>query len=416
MAAYFRNLYKQKDFPPHPYHEKVNQNISENITNRNYEEKNYNRVPTYEELAKIVKEKKNGKSTPALKNEMLKKPGEAMLEFLYPMICTIWKEESIPKEWNTGHITTLYKGKGDKENLINYRGITTSTAIGTIIETMIDKRIESAVPFTQAQGGGKRGASTCDHLFLMRAMIDISKKQKRQTFLTFYDVTKAYDNVNNDDMLNIIWEKRLRGKAWRILRNLNNDLKAIVKTKYGPTHTIEMQIGGKQGSRLTGRMFGKMMDSLSEDLQQTNEGFKLNDEFTIAVLLWVDDVVSCVEGTENQQMMLNRIAEFATKHKLRWGASKCKVMRIGKHHDAKQEWEFGDLKIEETDSYKYLGDLVTSDGKNTKNIDQRKSKLSAATSTINAIAGTEVLRAIETTIILELHEKINLPANNEVFV
>ena len=275
---------------------------------------------------------------------------------------------------------------------------------------MIDKRIESTVPLTQAQGGGKRGTSTCDHLFLMRATIEISKKQKRETFLTFYDVSKAYDNVDNGDMLNIMWERGLRGKAWRILQNLNKDLKAVVKTKFGPTRTIDMQIGGKQGSRLTGRMFAKMMDTLAEDLEPTGEGFKVNNEFTIAVLLWVDDVVSCVEGVENQEKILQRIADFAIKHKLKWGANKCEVMRVGKHKDAKKEWKLGEIMIKETDSYKYLGDLIPSDGKNSSNLDQRKSKVTAATTTINSIAETEVLRRIETAVILELHEKINIPA------
>ena len=134
-------------------------------------------------------------------------------------------------------------------------------------------------------------------------------------------------------MLNIMWQGGLRGKSWRILRNLSKDLKAIVKTKYGPTRTIEMEIGGKQGSRLTGRMFAKMMDTLAEELLPTNEGFKFNDDFIIAVLLWVDDVVSCVDGTDKQLQMLDKIAEFAIKHKVKWGASKCKVMRIGKHQE-----------------------------------------------------------------------------------
>ena len=257
MADYFENLYKSKDYPAHPYHQEVSNNIV--IHNSNYEHENarYNSEPTIEELAKVLKEKKNGKLTPDVKNEMLKRPGEAMINFLYPLILTIWRLEETPKEWNTGHVTALWKGKGDKEDLMNYRGITTSSAIGTIIETMIDKRIESVVPFTQAQGGGKRGASTCDHLFLMRAIIEISKKQKRATFLTFYDVSKAYDNVDNCDMLHIMWNKGFRGKAWRILQNLNKDLRAVVKTKHGPSRTIDMEIGGKQGSRLTGRMFAK---------------------------------------------------------------------------------------------------------------------------------------------------------------
>ena len=89
-----------------------------------------------------------------------------MIDIIYPLVVTVWNEEKIPKIWNKGRITSLWKGKGDKEALNNHRGITTTSAIGTIIEAAIDKRIESVVPFTQAQGGGKRKASTFDHLFL----------------------------------------------------------------------------------------------------------------------------------------------------------------------------------------------------------------------------------------------------------
>ena len=45
-----------------------------------------------------------------------------------------------------------------------------------------------------------------------------------------------------------------------------------------------------------------------------------------------------------------------------------------------------------------------------KNLEERKCKMSAATTTINAIAETDVLRTMETPVILELHEKINIPA------
>ena len=78
---------------------------------------------------------------------------------------------------------------------------------------------------------------------------------KMQTFLTLYDVSEAYDNANNNDMLKTIWECGLKGKAWRILRNMNINLKATVKTKYGLTNTFDMKVGGRQGSKLTGRLF-----------------------------------------------------------------------------------------------------------------------------------------------------------------
>ena len=63
---------------------------------------------------------------------------EHSIDFLYPFVVTVFKYEEIPTlEFNRGFITSMYKGKGDKENLCNHRGITTSSTIGTIIETMI---------------------------------------------------------------------------------------------------------------------------------------------------------------------------------------------------------------------------------------------------------------------------------------
>ena len=341
---------------------------------------------------------------------MLKRAGASMANILYPMIRMIWNEEIIPNKWNTGNITSIWKGKGDRENLHNQRGITTSSAIGTIVDTLIDNRIEYIVPFTNAQGGGQKGMSTCDHLFIVRAIMDISKKQNKETYLTFYDVKKAYDNVDNDDMLSIMWDKGLKGKTWRILHNLNKNLQAKIKTRYGLTRTVTMEIGGKQGSRLTGRMFSKLMDMLAEELEPTSTGFQINNEFTISTLLWVDDVVTCVEGTQEQKEMLQKVNDFAIRHKIRWGVEKCKVVRIGKHRGEKIKWYLGKEEIEEMDHYKYLGDIVTNDGRNIKNIESRKNKVFSTTIGINAIAGTDVLRRLETTVLLELHEKMVIPA------
>ncbi len=62
------------------------------------------------------------------------------------------------------------------------------------------------------------------------------------------DVRKALDKVDNEDLLTIMWEKGLRGKTWRILNNLNTDLTASIKTKYGPTREIKKwKLEGNRG-------------------------------------------------------------------------------------------------------------------------------------------------------------------------
>ena len=408
-ALYYENLYKQNPVEPLPYHLEIKQKISEFDKNRDYEMESYNNTPSTTEISEIIAGKQNGKSTTDLKNEMLKRPGPAMENMICPLIKTIWKEETIPDQWNKGLITSLWKGKGDKELLSNHRGITVSSALGSILEQLIDKRMEQNIPLTPAQGGGKKKSSTFDHLFILRALISVSLKQKRDTYITFLDIKKAYDNVDNEDLLTIMWEKGLRGKAWRILKNLNTHLKAAIKTRYGITRDIEMEIGGRQGSRVTGRMFAKLMDLLAEDVIASSIGVKMMEDFIIGILLWVDDVVSCVEGADNQEKMLHKIDHFAKIHKLKWGQEKCKVMKIGKKTD-KDIWKIGDMEIGPCDSYIYLGDIITPDGKNTKNIQSRKNKITASSVSINTIASGEILFKIETPVLLELHEKVNVPS------
>ena len=100
---------------------------------------------------------------------MLKKGKYGFTHVITPLIKYIWKSEQIPSAWNLGYITSIWKGKGDKESLVNHRGITVSSSIGNILEEIIDCRIGSITDFSQGQAGGKKGASTVDHLFLLRS-------------------------------------------------------------------------------------------------------------------------------------------------------------------------------------------------------------------------------------------------------
>ena len=126
-----------------------------------------------------------------------------------------------------------------------------------------------------------------------------------------------------------------------------------------------------------------------------------------------------MEGKENQNKALEKMDQFATKHKLKWGEHKCNVMRTGKHQDKPQDWKIGDITIKETAHYKYLGDIITNDGKISKNIEARGIKLKATTISINTIAASEILNRIETSVLLELHEKISIPGyltNSETWI
>ncbi len=61
-----------------------------------------------------------------------------------------------------------------------------------------------------------------------------------QNHVDHYDVTfisKAFDKAWLEGIMYAIYNNGLKDKHWKVVNNLNTDLKAKIKTKYGPTRT-----------------------------------------------------------------------------------------------------------------------------------------------------------------------------------
>ena len=85
-------------------------------------------------------------------------------------------------------------------------------------------------------------------------------------------------------------------------------------------------------------------------------------------------------------------------------------MQVGVKVNVPHEWKLGEKYIKNTSTYKYLGDSITSDGKNQQNITMKENRLQQIIRQINTTASSEVMHGIETRVILELYEKFALTA------
>ena len=221
----------------------------------------------------------------------------------------------------------------------------------------------ATIQFSQAQAGGRKGASTADHIFILKGIISIAIKRGMELIVTFFDIKKAYDRASMDDMLFVIHQQGFKGKIWRLTKSMNKDLTATIKTKAGMTRKIIRETGGKQGGKLMVPLFSKMMDTLPELMHENSDlGVEIG-RMKPACLAYVDDATTLAVGYKQQELTLKAISEFAVKHMLEWGEQKCQVMEIGHHKEKRKQWDLGDKKIGNCQSYKYLGEIISRNGK-----------------------------------------------------
>ena len=86
---------------------------------------------------------------------------------------------------------------------------------------------------TEAQAGGKRGSSTVDHIVLIKELIAAAKRQKKDAYIAYLDVAKAYDKAWLKAIMYVLYKEGLQDNHWTILKRLNENLTATLHTKFG---------------------------------------------------------------------------------------------------------------------------------------------------------------------------------------
>ena len=152
-----------------------------------------------------------------------------------------------------------------------------------------------------------------------------------------------------------------------------------------------------------------MMDKLPEEMHQNDQlGIQLGEQ-KIAGLAFVDDNATLAEGYTQQEQTLKVVNEFSIKHQLEWGESKCKVMEIGNHRELKTSWNLGEKIIENCSTYKYLGEVISRNGKNTENLKERIRKFKGTVIENMTCARNDVMKRIQSSVMLKFHEAVALP-------
>ena len=184
-----------------------------------------------------------------------------------------------------------------------------------------------------------------------------------------------------------MYKRGVNSKLWKIIKKLNENLTAIIHTKYGPTRKITIKDSIRQGGVLSVLQYALLMDEINKEIQEIDLGIQIPDAPTeMACLLWMDDVLLLETKPKEKQKLLDITEKVAEKYHIKFGKEKSQSLTIGKTNE-QPKFTLGQMQVEPTEKYKFLGEMVNEKLNLKDQLKQIEGKVEAAYQAMLVIAG-----------------------------
>ena len=190
---------------------------------------------TEEELKKASGCLKPGKAVGIdnVGNEMISCLLHSNPSVLLKLCNLVLSNNSILPDWVVSYIVPIYKD-GSKSDPTNYRGISLLSCIGKLFLSVLHDRLLQFTAdnnvLSEAQLGFKKGNRTSDAHIIIRNLIDkYCHKKGKRIYSCFVDLSKAFDTIPRDILLNKLRDIGIKGKFFNIIRSIYLNDSACVK-------------------------------------------------------------------------------------------------------------------------------------------------------------------------------------------
>ena len=229
------------------------------------------------------------------------------------------------------------------------------------------------------QAGFRPGRSCADQLFVLMEVLSQHREANKKVVACFVDVRKAYDRVWREGLWKALWQKGVRGRMWRVLKDYYKNVQSSVRLDGGNTDWFDVDVGVRQGCVISPLLFDVFVDGLARELKALGLGVAAGGS-RLSLLLYADDIVVLADSARELQKMMRAVEGFCERWRMQVNMSKTKVMKFGTRGVGTLKVVWKGKELEEVAEYKYLGMLVEKGGrwKKTKAKMLRKARRAAA--------------------------------------
>ena len=360
------------------------------------------------ELNISLKKAQNGKSTgpDLINNEMLKHGGDLLHQGLLHLFNVILTSGKYPEVWKSSIITPIHKGL-DIHNPENYRGIAVGDSMSKLFCKIVKDRVRKHLTNNKFwkinQNGFMEKRRTDDNIMIVHTLFQKYVKEKKQKlYVAFVDFRKYFDSINRKFLLYKLLKCGITGNTYSILKSMYTDCYYSIKTNSGITNNFGSATGVKQGCSLSPTLSNIFQNDLHDIFDQTCHPIEL-DETYFNSLSWADDLVLISQSSNGLQACLNKLESYCNKWHLNVNVKKTKTMVMAPGNPKVPNFYFSGETLECVKTYKYLGLVISNNGKTTNMVNDRILKAKRASFALKQAISTT--QNISTKLSLSLFDK-----------
>ena len=331
--------------------------------------------------------------------------GEKLIEKLTEMFNHMLEAGELPQDFKDASIIHLYKNKGDRQVCDNHRGISLLSIAGKILARMLLNRLldhlSSNDLLPESQCGFRKERGTADMIFAARQIQEKCLEQNEALYITFVDLTKAFDTVCREGLWKILAKFGCPPEFITMVRQFHDGMQATVKSNGSVSEPFAVTNGVKQGCVLAPTLFSIMFSAMLQEafssppqgisIKYRTDGSLFNlrrlqaktktKSTEVCDLLFADDCALLAHDEASMQNCVDKFSSACDNFGLTISTKKTEVLHQpapGDKSPVAPNIKVHDSPLKVSENFTYLGSTLSSTVRVDTEIASRISKASSA--------------------------------------
>ncbi len=232
-----------------------------------------------------------------------------------------------------GWMAPIYKEKGERTRVVNYRPITLLNTDYKIMSKMLAVRLADVAPLLihRAQAGFVPGRKLHNHTQLARLMMSWAEEREANGAIVALDQEKAYDRIAHDYLWRVLERFKIPAAFINLVKSLYSNAETAVMINGILSKPYRIYRGVRQGDPLSCLLFDLAIEPLSAMIRKSNiEGFTIPrcDEILKAVL-FADDTTVYLSSRDDFATLQQVLDTWCSAAKARFNMSKTEIIPLG---------------------------------------------------------------------------------------